>query len=140
MTTHPSARAGTDDGLDALIGQVTLLRRDLAGAALEGEACVVSGRPADWTAAAAAAEAAGSKVVGFHDIRRGWRRALRRRFRGSPVVRGAIEARFPAAAVVFAGRPTKTWFNPSPPGPERCLWHVPPLDWQRAFRHTPTLL
>ncbi len=120
---------------DALIRNTPLLRRLYDPDRDAGGRFVVSGKPEAWDEAEKTLQKHGGEVVAFHDIRKDQPRL----HAGRPVIRGRIEGRYADAVTVFAGRPTKHWFNPSPPGPEKCLWMVKPIDWQCVGRETPRI-
>ncbi len=110
------------------------LRRALAPG--ERGPFVVGGRPDGWAAAAEAIAAAGGDVVAFHDLRM---RARRLWFRRRPVVLGKRLGPLARWSLVFAGTPTKLWFNRGFRALERCVWHLPPSGW-RAGRPSPDLM
>lgn len=112
------------------------LREPRHPSTLAGSRCVVSGRAAEWAETAAQLTAASAHVIAFHDPRD---RVWPLRFRGLPVVRGALDRRFGDALVVIAGKPTKAWFNACARGLERCAWQQPLPDWQRRGRYAPQL-
>lgn len=97
---------------------------------------VVSGKPDGWAAAAETIAADGQQVVAFHDLRL---RARRPWFQGRPVIFGPWLGPLARWSLMFAGTPTKSWFNRGCAGLERCVWHVPPSGW-RAGKHSPRLL
>jgi FkbM family methyltransferase len=121
------------DTLEHLVEDATKLRSRWVDDVLHEGNCIVSGFHCVGDAAEMV-ERSGATVVAFHDL---CRRLWTRRFRGKPVLRGALGALVP---VVFAGVPTKRWFSPSSPGIERCLWHTPPPAWKLEWRRDPKVL
>ncbi len=129
-------RPMTEEQVNDLIQQTPRQRGIYDAAQHGGGRFIVTGRPDSWSATAKSVEEDGGTVVAFHDILRKHYGAI---FEGKPVYRGDPASRYHDATVLFAGRPAKAWFNPSPPGPEVCLFHTPPVDWQRKGRHMPEL-
>lgn len=98
---------------------------------------VVAGHPKHWAGAADDIEAAGERVVAFHDLRLESRRLL---LRGRPIWRGRRSGPLSRYRVVVAGPPRKRYFDGPPETFERCLFHAPMKPWQQNAQHTPDLL
>ncbi len=98
---------------------------------------IITGHPRNWGAAANAVHEHGGTVIAYQDMRRRPRRLW---FSKRPVISGRALGPLAPLSILFAGSPTKFWFNKGTDALERCLWHQPPSGWRARGRRIPDLL
>lgn len=121
--------------LASLVEHTPRFRQRLDPTSLGGSRVILTGRPEAWPAALSILDQAGASVAAFHSRKPSARTPIR----DVPLLRGDAFLRDQATVAVFAGKPTKHFFNPCGPGLERCRWSVPPEAWQEVGRHTPRI-